>query len=161
VKLFEINDRYEAILAQGTDHETGDITDEAIAELDALEDTLEAKALACAAYLKGELCEAEAVEREIAKLKRRAQIHKNRAKRLHEYMAKYIPIGRKFSDGRCVIKWRASQHLEIEMGTDLPEQYMRLNTSEEPNKTAITNAIKDGLKVEGCWIQPTTKLVVE
>lgn len=162
MRLFEIDDRIEAILAAGTDTETGEITDEALAALEELEEQKEQKVLACAAYLKGELAEAEAVKKVADGLLARSKIHTNRAERLRKYIEGHIGIGEKFRDARSEVTWRGASHVEIGCAiAELPEEYRRTKISIEPDKKAIRDAIKEGEDVPNCWMQPTQKVVVK
>jgi len=99
----------EKILNECVDKETGEITDEAFAKVDELQEQLGVKALHIAAYMKGEEAEAEAVAKVGSKLAARAKIHKNRAARLKKYLQSTLEKDRlEFSDSRVTIKWRGS-----------------------------------------------------
>jgi hypothetical protein len=161
MKLFEIHEKIEAILAEGTDLETGEITEEALEALEELEEAKGEKVLAVAAYLKGERCEAEAIANEAHKLMARAKIHENRAERLIKYIAFCIERGEKFSDARSEVKWIKSQRLEIAEGTDLPKEFMRIKRIVEPDKRRLREALKEGEEIDGVWMQPHQTLVVK
>ena len=162
MKLHEIPDAIEWILANKVDHETGEVTDETLAELDALEMDREALLLALAAYAKGELAEAEAVKAEAKKLDARAKGHTNRAARLHEYVAQYMPADLpKLSDARSVIQWRKNPPA-VEVFGVVPEAYRRQPAMPpwEPDKVKILADLKAGVDVDGAKIVQKRRLVI-
>lgn len=146
MKLFAIHDEIERILTMESDRETGEITGEALEKLDALELALEAKALAIAAYLKGEIAEGEAVAEQARRLGERARRHKNRAERLKAYLAKHCE-GRSFRDDKSEIGWRKSTSVEIEDEAALPIDCVEHKTV--PLKKEIAAKIKAGGEVPG------------
>lgn len=148
MKLYEISDKIEAVLIAGTDTETGEITDEALAALDDLEGELEQKALNVGCYIKGEEAEAEAVMAEAKRLQARAQIHKRRAERLLKYLASHVE-GQSFKDARCQIGWRKSKAVEVEDVAKLPEEYVRTKLTLEPDKTTLRKILSAGIEVDG------------
>ena len=164
MKLYEIADEIEVILAQEVDHETGEITDETIAKLNSLEMDRDAKALAVAAYLKGELAEGDAVMREAEALVKRAKGHKNRAGRLKEYLAGNLPRDcEPISDSRSTIAWRKNPpKVTVHEGHLVPADFERvIPESREPDKKKIAAAIKAGEKLSFAALERTQRLEVK
>ena len=164
MQLYKIADEIEVILASEVDHETGEITDETIAKLDSLEMERDAKALAVAAYLKGELAEGEAVEREVVNLKQRATGHKNRAKRLRDYLAMNLPKDcEPISDARSRIAWRKNPpKVVIHEDHLVPADYQRvIPESREPDKKKIADALKGGEHLTFAELERSQRLEVK
>jgi len=168
MRLYEIADKIERILAQEVCHETGEITDETIAALDALEMARDGKLLALAAYEKGETAEAEAVNYEVEKLKKRMAGHVKRAERLLDYMRQNFPQDApKLSDARSVIQWRKNPpRVELEdwflkEGSDCSPLWRHIPPSDEPDKKEIARALKRGETIEGAKLVYSMRLDVK
>jgi hypothetical protein len=86
MKLYEIADQIERFMASAIDPETGEISDEALAELDALEMDFDAKALNVAKFIRGEQAEAQAIKDAAQANLDRAASHQRRAERLTGYL---------------------------------------------------------------------------
>lgn len=163
MRLYEIAEQVEMILARDVDHETGEIGDDAIAALDDLEMERSAKLLALAAYAKGENAEAQAITLEMEKLKKRAQAHVNRGQRLVKYMADNFPKdAAKISDSRSVIKWvKNPDKVEISHGIGVPLGLCRhVPASNPPDKVMIKKWLADGNVVPGIRMVQTSRLSV-
>jgi len=146
-KLFEIHDAIERVLAEEVDYETGEITDETLAKLDALEIARDEKALAVARYLIGEASEGERVKAQADRLATRAKAHANRAERLKGYLQANLPIGHKIRDDVVQIGWRKSSAVHIHHEDELPEEFWRVRR--EPDKQRAKDALKEGREVPG------------
>ena len=164
MKLYEVADAIEYILANKVDHDTGELTEETLIELDALEMERDAKCLAIAAYLKGELAEADAIKAEAAKLASRAQGHTNRAKRLHEYLMGNLPQDApKISDARSVIGWRKNPaSVEITDEAAIPKRLLRVvPETTAPDKKAILDDLKAKRAVPGARLVQKMRLEIK
>jgi len=164
LKLYEIADEIEVILARDVDHETGELNDETLAKLESLEMARDEKALAVAAYLKGELAEADAVMREVESLTKRAKGHRGRAERLVGYLQTYIPAGTDpISDARSRIAWRKNPpKVELYEGEVVPPEYQRvIPEKREPNRKAIADALKVGVELSFAKLAHSQRLEVK
>lgn len=164
MRLYQIADEIELILAREVDHETGEITDETLEKLAALEMARDEKALAVAAYLKGELAEAEAVLREVDKLKKRAEGHKKRAARLTGYLETYIPADSEpLSDARSRIAWRKNPpKVAIPDEEAVPPKFRSIVTETwKPDKKAIAGALKAGAKLGFAVLMKSSRLEIK
>ena len=159
MRLFEIADEIEKILAIQVDQDTGEIGDEAIAALQALEMQRDEKMLAIAAYLKGERAEGDAVQDQAKQLSARARAHHARAARLEDLIAQTLVPGEKLSDARSALSWRRSEAVEILDEKMLPSEFVRVKT--EPDKTAIKEALKEGASVPGAKLTARMNLQVK
>jgi hypothetical protein len=161
MKLFEIPEAIELLLAEEVDRETGEITEDTLAKLEELEMAFDDKALAVAAYLKGEKAEAEAVQRQADLLSKRAKAHNNRAKSLLGYLEHYLPDGRELSDSTSQIKWRKSTTVVIEDEDVIPSDCITVKLTETPDKNRIKKLIKDGKEVPGCRLANHNRMSVK
>lgn len=88
MKLWEIGDKMEAIMNATIDRETGEISEEGMAELGAVEMEFQEKCLAVAKYCSGERLEAEAIMVKATELTERANKLLNHANGLEQqYLA--------------------------------------------------------------------------
>ena len=164
MQLYKIADEIEVILASEVDMETGEISDETIAKLESLEMDRDAKALAVAAFLKGELAEADAVRNEAMKLAKRAVIHEKRAGRLKDYIANNIPRDcEPISDARSQIAWRKNPpKVLIHEDHLVPAGYERvIPERREPDKKKIAAALKAGEHLTFAEMERTQRLEVK
>ena len=159
MKLFEIHDAIEVVLAKGVDHETGEISEEALVELDGLEMARDEKSLAVARYLMGERAEAAAVKAQADRLAKRARIHANRADRLLGYLDAILPEGQKIHDDVVQIGWRSSTAVEVSALGKVPQAFVRV--TEAPDKKAIGEALKSGVEVPGAELVSRNRLQVK
>lgn len=113
MRLFEIAEHLERLLNLSVNPETGEVEETALDEIDALEMARDEKALGCAAYALGQDAEADAIMKVAEGLFKRAQIHRNHAKRLRDYIEKYVPAGTKLENENVKISWRKSERVEV------------------------------------------------
>jgi hypothetical protein len=149
-QLFEIAEAIELLMAEVIDHETGEITDEGLAKLDALEMERDEKALGIAAYHISTLAEAEMVQKQADRLTARAKILKNQAGRLKQKLTDWLPVGTKLSDDVVQIGWRRSQAVEVFAPEKLPKWPDILKVREpEISLAGIKARIKNGEEIPG------------
>lgn len=113
-KLYEIDDEIQDAILAGVDRETGEISPDLDAMLDALDMERDQKCLAVLAYIKGLELEAATIQVVAQTFADEAQEHldraepfMNQAERLRKYLARYFPEGHdKISDARGSINWK-------------------------------------------------------
>lgn len=147
--LYEID---QAILAC-VDLETGEIIDQD--QLDNLMMERSEKIESVALWVKNLESDAVAYKAEKEAFAQREKQASEKAKRLKEWLAR-VCEGEKFSTAKCAISFRRSESVEIADGANIPDEYIRVKTTIEPDKTAIKAALKDGVEIDGCQI--ATKL---
>lgn len=159
MRLYDISQAIEALLDASVDRETGEINEAALAELEALEEQREAKALAVAAYLVGQRLEADAIKAQAKRLAERAAVHARHADRLERYLESNLAVGEKLSDARVAISWRKSRAVEVDCDpTELPEEYVRIRC--EADKAALKAALESGEQVKGARLVERQSLIV-
>jgi hypothetical protein len=113
MQFHEHADWVERVMAEVIDSETGEITDEGLAKLEAVEVERDEKALAIALYHIGILAEAEMVKQRAAELAARAKVLTNQAGRLKQTLTDWLTVGTKLRDDKVQIGWRKSTAVEV------------------------------------------------
>ena len=156
--LYEID---QAIM-ECVDLETGEIID--TEQLDKLQMERDVKLENVACWIKDLNAEAEAIKTEKQALAERQKVAENKAESLKKWLA-YALQGEKFKTSKCAISFRKSESVEVtEDGlNNLMKEHDELLTykTPTPNKTAIKQAIKDGLNVEGVQLVQNVSTVIK
>ena len=158
MKLYEIDSAiYECI-----DAETGEIID--IDKLNNLMMERDAKIEGVACWIKDLKAESEAIKAEKMKLAERQRIAENKAESLKKWLA-FALQGEKFKTARCSVAFRNTESVEVtpEGLNGLMHGHDELLTYKEPepNKTAIKQAIKDGLNVPGVQLVQNVRTIIK
>jgi molybdopterin biosynthesis enzyme len=149
MQLYDLDARIRELL-DSADTETGEIPEEALAEIEALEVKREERLLAMAAYVLELEAEADAVKAEADRLAHRARTTRNRAEWIEARIAASMTPGEKLADATVRLSWRRSEAVEVEPGAELPEDCVRVIPEQrEPDKKALRDALHDGREVAG------------
>lgn len=144
------------------DLETGEIID--TEKLDKLQMEKEKKLENVACWIKDLKAEAEALKNEKLALAERQRVAENKAESLKKWLA-YALQGEKFKTSKCAISFRKSEAVEVtdEGLNNLMKEHDELLTykAPEPNKTAIKQALKDGLSVAGVQLVQNTSTIIK
>ena len=161
MRLFEIVDGVGDLLELSVDRETGEISEEGLAALSALEMDLSEKLVNTALYLKGVEAERDAVAKAAKELADRAKIHTRQADRLRKYLSDNMErVGHEgLSDPRVKLGWRSSTAVVVDADASLPVELLCVKTS--PDKKAIGDLLKAGTEVEGCRLETRRNLQVK
>ena len=149
MKLFEISDELESLIGREVSEE-GEISEEGLAALDAIEGDFKAKLVDCGLWMLGEEAEIPALARAIATL----QARKKSKQKSVEWMKKYMKENMErsgvdeVSDPRVKISWRTSHAVEVDEDAPLPIELLRMPTP-TPNLDAIGKLLDSGKEVEG------------
>ena len=158
MKLYEIDN---AIL-ECIDMETGEIID--TEQLDKLQMERDTKLENVACWIKDLKAEAEALKNEKQALAERQRVAENKAESLKKWLA-YALQGEKFKTPKCAISFRKSEAVEVtdEGLNNLMKEHDELLTykAPEPNKTAIKQALKDGLNVAGVQLVQNISTIIK
>ena len=158
MKLYEI----ENAILDCIDLETGEVID--TERLDALQMERDAKIENVALWIKDLKAEAEAIKAEKMALAERQRVAENKAESLKKWLA-YALDGQKFSTAKCAVSFRKTEKVEIsDVGMiRLMKEHDELLTyrDPEPNKTAIKQALKDGLTVQGVQLVQNTSTIIK
>ena len=144
------------------DLETGEIID--TEQLDKLQMERDTKLENVACWIKDLKAEAEALKNEKQALAERQRVAENKAESLKKWLA-YALQGEKFNTTKCAISFRKTEAVEVtdEGLENLMKEHDELLTykAPEPNKTAIKQAIKDGLSVAGVQLVQNTSTIIK
>lgn len=144
------------------DLDTGEVID--VDRLTELQMEREKKIENVACWIKELKAEAEAIKAEKQALADRQRVAENKVESLKRWLA-YALDGKKFSTARCAVSFRSSESVEVtEEGLEaLMKEHDELLTYKkpEPNKTAIKQAIKDGLSVSGVQLVQNVSAIIK
>ena len=144
------------------DMETGEVID--TDKLNELQMERDAKIENVALWIKELKAEAEAIKNEKQTLAERQRVAENKAESLKNWLA-YALNGEKFKTSKCSISYRNSESVEVtdEGLNNLMKEHDELLTykAPEPNKTAIKQALKDGLNVAGVQLVQNVSTIIK
>ena len=140
------------------DQETGEIVDPA--QLDALMMERETKIENVALWLKNLDADILAFEAEKKAFEDRIAAAKRRRDSLRTYLTDALQ-GQKFSTSKCFVTFRKSKAVEIIDESALPEMFLRVKTTKEPNKKAISDALKGGAEISGARLVENTSINIK
>lgn len=156
--LYEID----SAILECIDMETGEVID--TEKLNSLNMERDAKVENVACWIKELKAEAEAIKAEKQKLADRQKAAENKAESLKKWLA-YALDGKKFNTAKCAVSFRNTESVEVtEQGLEnLMKGHDELLTykTPEPNKTAIKQAIKDGLIVDGVQLVQNVSTIIK
>ena len=158
--LFEINEQIEMLTEKLIDEDTGEINEDVMAELEALEMDREDKIEGCGLMMKQLAAEVAAINEEIKALKARANAKANRHDRIGEYVKATLK-GKPFERARVSMRFRKSVKVEITDETLVPDEWCKFETTRTPMKTEIKKALKNDEAVPGCVLVENMNLQVK
>lgn len=151
MKLYEINQAIANCIIDGdtvVNGATGEVLD--VKSLDELKMAREEKIKNVALYIKNLRSDQDELKVAIKGLQERLKASEKKEAGLTEYLKSCMEQGETVHDSLYDIKWRKSKRLQIDEHASLPVMYLR--TKVEPDKVAITAALKDGKEVPGCQL---------
>lgn len=75
--------------------------------------------------------------------------------------ASFVLNGEKFESAKAKASWRKSTKVIVEDMDTLPEEYIRVRTTREPDRTALKDAMKRGEVFLGAHIEETKSLTIK
>lgn len=163
--LWQINEDLERVISGSLvfDEETGEVLFDAD-NLNELEAAFNDKVEACALFIKNLDADAAAIKAEEAALAERRKVMERKAERMRAYVLDVLQDkveSHKFSTPKVELSLRKSERVVISDQNALGADYMTVKTTSTPNKTAIKNAIKAGIEVEGAALVECQNLQVK
>jgi hypothetical protein len=161
VTLYQAATELAAALDQ-IDPETGELP----AEYGTARELVERKGAAVAAYIAQREMEADAIDGRLEEISRRVKAMRSRAVHLRNYMAdcmRTAGITEIASDDKLLrvrLYPGRDESVEIYDQSLLAEQFTRVKTTREPDKTGIKVAIKSGQDVQGARIVKRDRLII-
>ena len=158
MKLYEIDNAiYECV------NEDGEVIDQEKLETLQMERDKKIEGIAC--WIKELAAEANAIKEEKLRLEARQRVAENKVKSLKSYLA-YALKGASFRTAKVSVSFRKTESVEVT--PDGLENLMRGGRDDllkykepEPDKTAIKQALKDGLSVEGVRLTQNTSAIIK
>lgn len=154
MKLYEINREIEDILENSIDMETGEISEDAIERLNALQMERDAKVENIALWHKDLMAEAKAISDEIKALQERKKSLEKKMDWQESYLT-FALDGQKYESPKVAITYRKSQAVEIydmdrfiEDHKDDPD-VVNVKVEWSANKTNIKKMLKEGQEIDG------------
>lgn len=138
------------------DLETGEVID--IDKLNELQIERNRKIENIACWIKNLIGDANEIKAEREALEQRETAYRKKAEQLKAYLSEILQ-GEKFTAPRCAVTFRKSERIEIPDETAVPKKYLVIKT--QPDKKAIKEAIKAGIKVRGCSILATSNIQIK
>ena len=161
VTLYQAATELAAALDQ-IDPETGELP----AEYGTARELVERKGAAVAAYIAQREMEADAIDGRLEEISKRVKAMRSRAAHLRSYMAdcmRTAGITEIASDDKLLrvrLYPGRDESVEIYDQSLLAEQFTRVKTTREPDKTGIKVAIKSGQDVQGARIVKRDRLII-
>lgn len=146
--MYEILTQIEQLTDRLIDPETGEVNEDVLDELDAMNVAYEAKVDNIACLIKSLRGEATAITAEAENLIGRAKRKVKKADSLEEWLSQLLD-GKAFSSPRCEISFRPSERVNVIDESMIPKEYVRYKTTEAPDKKAIKAALKEGNSIPG------------
>jgi hypothetical protein len=161
VTLYQAAAELAAALDQ-IDPETGELP----AEYGTARELVERKGAAVAAYIAQRELEADAIDGRLEEISKRVKAMRSRAVHLRNYMAdcmRTAGITEIASDDKLLrvrLYPGRDESVEVYDQSLLAEQFTRVKTVREPDKTGIKVAIKSGQDVQGARIVKRDRLII-
>ena len=153
--LYEIDKRIIDLI----DDETGEVIDPNLNTFGELIMERNNKIENVALWIKNLRADAEAYKAEAQAFVDR----KKAAERKIESLTRLLEItlrGQKFKTDRVQISYRKSDSVRIDKDAKLPDEYLRYKEP-EPDKNALKKALKDGVEIEGAWLEEKLNMQVK
>lgn len=168
MKLYQIPAAIKALVAEGVDRQTGEISDQLAAELDALRIEEQDKIESIALYIKNLQAEAEAIAVEEKALAARRKAKLNKSRWLTGYLGDYLQREERadFETPRCRLSFRRSEAVEVTDEDALRtwlaghDDYLRYREP-ELDKTALKQALKAGQAIPGAALAERMNLQIK
>ena len=152
MNIYEIPEAYENAYIAATDEETGEVDEGKLGALLAdIEGEVDEKLQRLGEWYKDLTAEEEAIDAEIKALRARRDAKAAKADRVKRYISYAMGLAgrRKFDAPSVAFSFRAAKRTDIIDATKIPEEYLRVKVTKEPDKTAIAKAIDGGIDVPG------------
>ena len=151
MKLYEINYKIRELWDK-IEAQEGELTEEDIQMLESLEVAKDEKVKAYGVIIREISSEIAECKAEMDRIKGIADKKKRNLERLKTTLKDFMLNNdmSKYESLEVNISFRKSKALEIEEGVELPTLFLKVKT--EPDKTAITDYIKNGGEIKGCQL---------
>lgn len=158
----EYMDLYNALIST-VDGDTGEVDIDIASALEKAQGTFEEKAIATATVVRGLNKYSKDIDQEIKRLKALKEHVDGEQKRVEDYLTKACEMTgtEKLQGIYANISFRKSEQTIIDDERLLPEEFIRVKTTYEPDKEKIKKAIKRGEEIQGAHIEQTKKIQIK
>lgn len=164
MRLYELADQYEKAFTDMVDSDTGEINDQALVILSALQGDVKDKGLAVAAYIRNHDADVDALKVEEQRLAARRMRIEARMEWLRGYLLDNMV--------RCGISEIKSPYFTIKTKkcppsvkvldeAHIPQKYIRVKESISVDKSLIRKDIADGVNVPGVTLEQNTTVTIK
>ena len=162
VALYQIEQEY-MILADEIISNEGELTPELEARLTINQDQLEAKGKGYGYIIKDIESEIDAIDIEIKRLTGMKKQRNNAVERLKTSLSDAMQLFEisELKTPTLKINFRKSESVEVENIALLDKDYIKVVTTESADKTAIKEAIKNGVQVTGAVLKQNLNLQIK
>lgn len=161
MNLFEIDEAIEKAFALAVDPETGEVDEERMVLLEALNIERDKKIENIACLIKNLKADAAALKAEKDAFAKRQKQAENKAEALSRYLMDALN-GEKFSSNRCSVSFRHTQKVTLDEGFtiyDIDTHFVRMKEP-ELDKTAIKKALEDGTTIAGVHMEDGLSMTI-
>lgn len=162
--LYEISSEYLTAIENTFDHETGEINENAVKELDKIEKNINEKSVSIASYIKNIEAESNAIINAVISMKRRVNHLENKMSYLNDYL--------KSNMERCgineikspyfVLKLKKCPVSVILLNEELiPSHYKKVTKITSIDKTKIKQDLLDGRLIQGATLKANLRLEIK
>lgn len=171
--LYDVDERLVTLINEHFDIEDGVLceTEEELAKkIDEVSLDLDTKIENIGCYIKNLESDVEALKKEEDNLKARRKSAENKIEGLKRYLNGYLiacfPKDEdrakwKFKTPKVVLGYRKSSSVEVPDIEKLDKKYLKITTKVDPDKKAISDAIKSGEEVVGAFIKQNINLNIK
>lgn len=150
MKLYEINEQIRAVMATLEPNEHGADVVSLHVLLNELSLEKEQKLINIHRLIKEIEADAVAIKAEEARLSALRKQAEKKVESLKEYVVRFgLAQGEKFSAQGAVFSWRKSVGVEVVDESIVPEEYLRVKTSIEVDKSKAKDALSLGVDIPG------------
>ena len=152
ISLYSLNNRQREI-EEALSIADGELTQDIQAMISSYSESRDDRLEALCVLIKNSDAEAGMLKTEIDRLTGLKKLAENRSKRLREAVQCSLEESETWTKGTHALSYSKSQAVEVDDAVDgvyaLPEVYLRVKTTIEPNKEELSKALKQGFEVTG------------
>lgn len=165
MKLYELTRQKQALLdaIAEMDHEDLELSDAIGDTLDALDEAIEAKAEDVASFIFSLEANSTALKAEEKRLSERRRLNDIKIERIKQYLSDMLTDANvsKVNGLKHTVSFRKSQVVDVLDLDTLPESLKRTKTTVEADKTAIKQALEQGIDVPGALLIDKRNLTIK
>lgn len=160
MNLYEMSEQIELLSEQMVDQVTGEINEEVLQQLEELEMDRDEKLENIGVLIKSIMAEVDALTTEKKSLEARIKVRTNKIERLMNYVNNCLK-GEKKRYTKVEFGYHKSTKVIVVNEANVPDEYMKTNTTKTPMKKEIGAALKEGKRVPGCVLETNLNLQVK